>query len=27
MSHTTRISKHGLGLAVDINTLYNPYIN
>lgn len=27
ISHTTRISKHGLGLAVDINTLYNPYIN
>ena len=26
ISHTTRISKHGLGLAVDINTLYNPYI-
>ena len=25
VSHTTRISKHGLGLAVDINTLYNPY--
>ena len=25
ISHTTRISKHGLGLAVDINTLYNPY--
>ena len=24
ISHTTRISKHGLGLAVDINTLYNP---
>ena len=23
---TTRPSKHGLGLAVDINTLYNPYI-
>ena len=23
--HTTRVSKHGLGLAVDINTLYNPY--
>ena len=23
--HTTKISKHGLGLAVDINTLYNPY--
>ena len=26
VSHTTRISKHGLGLAVDINPLYNPYI-
>ena len=26
ISHTKRISKHGLGLAVDINTLYNPYI-
>ena len=25
ISHTTRISKHGLGMAVDINTLYNPY--
>lgn len=25
ISHTNRISKHGLGLAVDINTLYNPY--
>ena len=25
ISQTTRISKHGLGLAVDINTLYNPY--
>jgi hypothetical protein len=25
ISHTTRVSKHGLGLAVDINTLYNPY--
>lgn len=25
ISHTTRISKHGYGLAVDINTLYNPY--
>ncbi len=23
---TTKVSKHGLGLAVDINTLYNPYI-
>ena len=26
VSHTTRISKHGYGLAVDINPLYNPYI-
>ena len=25
ISHTTKISKHGLGMAVDINTLYNPY--
>ena len=25
ISHTYRISKHGLGMAVDINTLYNPY--
>lgn len=25
ISHTTTISKHGLGLAVDINTRYNPY--
>ena len=25
VSHTNRISKHGLGMAVDINTLYNPY--
>ncbi len=25
ISGTTRPSKHGLGLAVDINTLYNPY--
>ena len=25
ISHTTLISKHGLGLAVDINPLYNPY--
>ena len=23
--YTSRVSKHGLGLAVDINTLYNPY--
>ncbi len=26
ISHTTKISKHGLGLAVDINTRYNPYV-
>lgn len=26
ISHTTSISKHGLGLAVDINPLYNPYV-
>lgn len=25
ISHTNTISKHGLGMAVDINTLYNPY--
>lgn len=25
ISHTTKVSKHGLGLAVDINPLYNPY--
>ncbi len=23
---TTKISKHGLGMAIDINPLYNPYI-
>ena len=23
--HTTKISKHGKGMAIDINTLYNPY--
>ena len=23
---TKRVSKHGLGLAVDINPLYNPYV-
>ena len=23
---TTKIPKHGLGLAIDINTLYNPYV-
>ena len=26
ISYTTKISKHGLGMAVDINTLYNPYV-
>ncbi len=26
ISGTKRISKHGLGLAVDINTLYNPFV-
>lgn len=26
ISHTKRISKHGLGLTIDINTLYNHYI-
>lgn len=26
ISHTKKVSKHGLGLAVDINTLYNPYV-
>lgn len=25
VSHTTKVSKHGLGVAVDINPLYNPY--
>lgn len=25
ISHTTTVSKHGSGLAVDINPLYNPY--
>lgn len=25
ISHTRRVSKHGLGMAVDINPLYNPY--
>jgi len=25
ISHTTKVSKHGAGLAVDINPLYNPY--
>ena len=26
ISRTKKISKHGLGLAVDINPLYNPYV-
>lgn len=26
ISNSTRVSKHGLGLAVDINPLYNPYV-
>ena len=26
ISHTTKVSNHGRGLAVDINPLYNPYI-
>ena len=26
ISHTATVSKHGLGLAVDINPLYNPYV-
>ncbi len=26
VSHTTRISRHGYGMAVDINPRYNPYI-
>ena len=25
ISHTTKVSKHGKGMAIDINTLYNPY--
>lgn len=25
ISHTHTVSKHGKGLAIDINTLYNPY--
>lgn len=25
ISHTSTVSKHGLGLAIDINPLYNPY--
>lgn len=26
ISYTKKISKHGYGLAMDINTLYNPYV-
>ena len=26
ISYTKKISKHGYGLAIDINTLYNPYV-
>ena len=26
ISHTTKISNHGKGMAIDINPLYNPYI-
>ena len=26
ISHTTKISKHGMGAAIDINPLYNPYV-
>ena len=26
ISYTKKVSKHGLGLAVDINPLYNPYV-
>ena len=26
ISHTTKVSKHGMGLAIDINPLYNPYV-
>ncbi len=26
ISYTTTVSKHGLGLGVDINPLYNPYV-
>ena len=25
VSHTHTVSKHGKGMAIDINTLYNPY--
>lgn len=26
ISHSTKVSKHGLGLAVDLNTPYNPFV-
>ena len=26
ISHTTKVSKHGRGVAIDINTLYNPCV-
>ena len=26
ISYSTQISKHGYGMAIDINTLYNPYV-
>ena len=26
ISGTTKVSNHGLGLAIDINPLYNPYV-
>lgn len=26
IANTNKISKHGLGLAIDLNTLYNPYV-
>lgn len=26
ISHTKKVSNHGLGLAIDINPLYNPYV-
>ncbi|MGN0728539.1 M15 family metallopeptidase [Treponema sp.] len=26
ITHTKRVSKHGLGMAVDINPLYNPFV-
>ena len=25
ISHTRKVSKHGMGMAIDINPLYNPY--